>query len=135
MKMSLLGKLLAGAVALSVVLFAGCKSAPTYEVIAAPIPAPAGKTLTMDEVQKAIVRGAGRAGWQGLPEGAGRVSARYQSGKHSATVGIDYDTKTYNIKMQETSVMRSDGSVHPTYNTWVQNLDRSIRVELASIGQ
>jgi hypothetical protein len=30
--------------------------------------------------------------------------------------------------------MRSDGSVHPTYNTWVQNLDRSIRVELASIG-
>jgi len=133
--MSLLGKLLAGAVALSVVLFAGCKSAPTFEVTAAPIPAPAGKTLTMDEVQKAIVRGIGRAGWQTLPDAPGRVSARYQSGKHSATVGIDYDTKTYNIKMQETSVMRSDGSVHPTYNTWVQNLDRSIRVELASIGQ
>ena len=133
--MSLLGKLLAGAVALSVVLFAGCKSAPTFEVTAAPIPAPAGKTLTMDEVQKAIVRGIGRAGWQTLPDAPGRVSARYQSGKHSATVGIDYDTKTYNIKMQETSVMRSDGSVHPTYNTWVQNLDRSIRVELASVGQ
>ena len=133
--MSLLGKLLAGAVALSVVLFAGCKSAPTFEVIAAPIPAPAGKTLTMDEVQKAIVRGIGRAGWQTLPDAPGRVSARYQSGKHSATVGIDYDTKTYNIKMQETSVMRSDGSVHPSYNTWVQNLDRAIRVELASIGQ
>ena len=135
MKMSLLGKLLAGAVALSVVLFAGCKSAPTFEVTAAPIPAPAGKTLTMDEVQKAIVRGIGRAGWQTLPDAPGRVSARYQSGKHSATVGIDYDTKTYNIKMQETSVMRSDGSVHPSYNTWVQNLDRAIRVELASIGQ
>ena len=74
-------------------------------------------------------------GLQGLPEGPGRVSARYQSGKHSATVGIDYDTKAYNIKMRETSVMRSDGSVHPSYNTWVQNLDRAIRVELASIGQ
>jgi len=133
--MNLFGKLLAGALALSVVLFAGCKSAPIYEVVAAPIPAPAGKTLTMDDVQKAIVRGAGRSGWQALPEGPGRVSARFQSGQHSATVGIDYDTKAYNIKMQETSVMRSDGSVHPVYNSWVQNLDRSIRVELASIGQ
>lgn len=133
--MSLFGKLLAGALALSVVLFTGCKAAPIYEVVAQPIPMPTGRTLSMDEIQKAIVRGAGRSGWQALPESPGRMSARFQSGKHSATVGIEYDAKAYTIKMQETSVMRSDGSVHPVYNSWVQNLDRSIRVELASVGQ
>jgi len=133
--MSLFGKLLAGALALSVVLFAGCKAAPIYEVVAQPIPMPPGRALSMDDIQKAIVRGAARSGWQALPENPGRLSARFQSGRHSATVGIEYDTKAYTIKMQETSVMRSDGSVHPVYNSWVQNLDRSIRVELASVGQ
>lgn len=132
--MSPLGKWLIGALALSVVLFAGCRSVPIYDVVAAPIPQPAGRTLSMDDIQKAIVRGGTRAGWQVLPEAPGRLSARYQSGRHSATVGIDHDTKAYSIKMRETSVMRSDGSVHPLYNNWVQNLDRSIRVELAAIG-
>jgi len=133
--MSLFGKLLAGALALSVVLFAGCKAAPIYEVVAAPIPAPAGKGLTMEDVQKAIVRGAARSGWLAQPETRGRLSARFQSGNHSATVNIDHDTKAYSIKMRETSVRNDGTSVHPAYNTWVQNLDRSIRVELASVGQ
>ena len=36
--MSFLSKLLIGALALSVVLFAGCRSVPIYDVVAAPIP-------------------------------------------------------------------------------------------------
>jgi hypothetical protein len=132
--MSRLSKIVIGALAISVVLFAGCKSAPVYDVVAAPIPSSAGKPLSMDEIQKAIVRGATRAGWQVVPEAPGRLSARYQSGNRMATVGIEHDAKAYSIKMRETSVMRSDGSVHPLYNNWVQNLDRYIRVELAAIG-
>jgi hypothetical protein len=127
-------KSLATALALSVVLFAGCKTQPVFEVVAAPIPVAPGKTASMDDVQKAIVRGGTRAGWQILPEAPGRLTGRYQSGNHTANVAIDHDTKTYNIKMRDTSV-RSDGaSVHRAYNMWVQNLDRSIRVELASLG-
>jgi hypothetical protein len=133
--MSPAGKTLLAALALSLVFIAGCKTQPIYDVVAAPIPAIAGKTPSMAEVEKAMVRGGARAGWQVLPEGPGRLSARYQSGNHSAVVSIDHDTKAYNIKMRETSVRNDGTAVHRAYNQWVQNLDRSIRVELASIGQ
>jgi len=126
---------LATALALSVVLFAGCKTQPVYEVVAAPIPVVAGKAPSLPEIEKAMVRAGARAGWQVMPEGPGRLSGRYQSGNHSATVGIDYDVKAYNIKMRDTSVRNDGTSVHRAYNQWVQNLDRSIRVELGLIGQ
>ena len=128
-------RLLIGGLAFSAVLLAGCKTQPIYEVVGAPIPSPAGRTLSMDEIQKSIVRGGARAGWQVVPETPGRLSARYQSGNHMATVAIDHDTKAYTIKFRETSVRNDGTSVHRAYNMWVQNLDRSIRTELSFIGQ
>ena len=133
--MTLLSKAIVGALALSAALLAGCKTAPIYEVTAAPIPAPAGKTPSMAELEKAIVRGGMRAGWQISPEAPGRASGRYTQGAHIATVGIEYDTQVYSIKMRETSVRNDGVTVHRAYNSWVQSLDRSIRVEISSIGQ
>ena len=133
--MTTLSKVLLTLFTLSALLLAGCKTAPIYEVTAAPIPAPAGKTLTMADVEKAIVRGGMRAGWQVSPEAPGRASGRYNQGAHSTTVGIEYDTHVYSIKMRETSV-RSDGAtVHRAYNTWVQGLERSINTEFLTMGQ
>jgi hypothetical protein len=130
------GRILVGALALSAALFAGCRSQPIYEVVGAPVPVVGNRLVTLDEVQQAIVRGGSRAGWQMSLEAPGRLAGRYQGGRgHTAVVGIEHDTKTYSIKMRDTTV-RSDGeSVHRAYNMWVQNLDRSIRVELAAIGQ
>ena len=133
--MGSLAKALGGALALSVLLAAGCRTQPIYEVVAAPIPVVAGKAATMPEIEKAMVRGGARAGWLVLPEAPGRLSARYQQGNHSATVGIEHDTRAYNIKMRDTSVRNDGTSVHRAYNQWVQNLDRSIRVELGSLVQ
>jgi hypothetical protein len=43
--------------------------------------------------------------------------------------------KVYSIKYRE-STFKTDGtSIHKLYNRWVKTLDRSIRTELASIGQ
>ena len=135
--MGLIGKSLSGALALSIVLFAGCKAAPTHEVVGAPIPVVGGKPVSMDDVQKAILRGGTRAGWQVLPEASGRLSARYASGQHSATVSIEHDTKTYSIKYRDSINLRADGggSIHKVYNRWVQNLDRAIRSELVPLTQ
>ena len=89
----------------------------------------------MADIEKAIVRGGTNAGWHVAPEVPGRLSARYVSGPHNATVTIEHDIKTYNIKYRE-STLKTDGtSIHKIYNRWVQNLDRSIRTELSSIGQ
>jgi hypothetical protein len=134
--MSLPAKVVVGALALFAALLAGCKMAPIYEVVAAPIPVSSGAApLSMAEIEKAMIRGGMRAGWQMLPEAPGRMSGRYYSGPHIATVGVEYDAKAYSIKMRETSVRNDGTSVHRAYNTWVQSLDRSIRAELATIGQ
>jgi hypothetical protein len=129
--MSLLSKSFFGALAISVVFFAGCKSAPMHQPAGVIIPA-SGKTVSMDDVQKAMIRGGTRAGWQLIPEGPGRLSASYISGNHNATVDIEYDAKAYTIKHRSSTLQRAEGgAVHRLYNTWVQNLDRSIRAELA----
>jgi hypothetical protein len=128
-------KAFAGKAALTVaaaLLIGGCRSQPIHEVTAAPIPV-VGKTASMDDVLKAIVRAGVRAGWQVLPEQPGRVSARYVRGQHHATVDITHDTKTYDIKYRDSSWGGGSGEVHRVYNTWVQNLDRSIRAELVQL--
>jgi len=133
--MTTFSKVLLTLFTLSAVLLAGCKTAPIYEVVAQPLGVPTGKDVSMPDVEKAIVRGGMRAGWQVSPEAPGRASARYTQGPHTATVGIEYDTKAYSIKLRETSVRNDGTSVHRAYNNWVQNLDRSIRTELATLGQ
>jgi hypothetical protein len=128
--MNLLSKSLVAALAISVVLFAGCKSAPMHQASGAIVPA-SGKSVSMEDIQKAMVRGGTRAGWSVIPEGPGRLSASYIAGNHNATVDIEYDTKAYTIKHRSSTLQRSEGgAVHRLYNTWVQNLDRSIRAEI-----
>lgn len=119
----------------ALMLLAGCKTRTAHEVVAAPIPESAAKTTSLADIEQVIVRGGTKAGWQVLPEAPGRLSARYAYGKHNATVTIEHDTKVYNIKYRE-STFKTDGtSIHKLYNKWVVTLDRSIRSELAALGQ
>jgi hypothetical protein len=120
-------------IAAGAVLINGCRSQPIHEVVAAPVPV-VGKTVSMDEVLKAMVRAGVRAGWEMLPEQPGRISGRYVRGQHRANVDITYNTKTYDIKYRDSSWgAEGTGQVHRVYNTWVQNLDRAIRSELVQL--
>ena len=136
MTMNVFGRFVAGAIAVSALtILVGCKTRTAYEVVAAPIPESTAKTTTLADIEQVIVRGGTKAGWVVLPEAPGRLSARYAYGQHNATVTIEHDTKVYNIKYRE-STFKTDGtSIHKLYNRWVITLDRSIRTELASIGQ
>lgn len=128
-KIALLAFIVSGA------LLAGCNTAPVHEVIAQPIPVASGKPVSLSDVERAITKGAIRAGWQVTPEAPGRLSARIDRGSYNATVGLEFDTKVYSMKLRDTT-MRSDGTmVHKRYNIWARNLDQSIRAELSGIGQ
>lgn len=124
----------AAAIVVAVVIIEGCRSQPIQDVVAAPVPV-VGKALSIQDVQKAIVLGGVRAGWEVLPEQPGRLTARYVRGQHRATVDITHDTKSYDIKYRDSSWGSGSGEVHRVYNTWVQNLDRSIRSELAQLNR
>lgn len=110
--------------------FAGCTTQPIYNVQSAPITGPAGKSLSMAEVQQAILRAGTQLGWQMQPEAPGRISGRLALRTHLALVDIEHDTKSYSIKYRDsTNLMAGDGMIHRNYNGWIQNLEKAIRVQ------
>jgi hypothetical protein len=117
--------------AAALVFLAGCATTqPIYNVEKAPIVAPAGKSLSMTEVQQAIMRAGTQLGWQMQPEGPGRLSGRLALRTHLAVVDIQHDTKSYSIKYRDsTNLDARDGMIHRNYNGWIQNLEKAIRVQ------
>jgi hypothetical protein len=123
------------AAAAALVVFAGCTTAPIQNVEQAPIVLASGKTsVTMAEVNNAIVRAGTRLGWQMQPQAPGRLTGRLALRTHTAIVDVEHDTKTYSIKYRDsTNLDAKDGTIHKNYNGWVQNLDKAIRSELVSL--
>ena len=124
--------ILAAAAAL---VLAGCTTAPIQNVEQAPIVLASGKTsVTMTEVNNAIVRAGTRLGWQMQPQAPGRLRGRLALRTHTAIVDVEHDTKTYSIKYRDsTNLDAKDGMIHKNYNGWIQNLDKAIRAELVSL--
>jgi hypothetical protein len=124
-------RLIALFVAAAALVFAGCATTqPIYNVEKAPIAAPAGKTLSMTEVQQSIMRAGTQLGWQMQAVGPGRISGQLALRTHLAVVDIEHDTKTYSIKYRDsTNLDARDGMIHRNYNGWIQNLEKAIRVQ------
>jgi len=109
---------------------AGCATKPIYNVHNAPIVVSSGKTLSMSEVQLAIVRAGTQLGWQMQPEAPGRITGRLALRTHAAVVDIEHDTRSYSIKYRDsTNLNAGDGMIHSNYNGWIQNLEKAIRVQ------
>ena len=116
----------------------GCSSRghPITNVENAPVPTATGKTLTADEVQKAIMRAGTMTGWVIQPEQPGRLMGRSAFGageRHVAVVTIQYDAKSYSINYRDSVNLNADtgmNQIHRAYNEKVSTLDRAIRNEL-----
>lgn len=124
-----LSLVLAGVV---VALLGGCRSAGIHNISAAPVVA--NKAVTMEDVQKAIVRAGVGLGWQMKVVEPGLIVGTLNLRSHMAVVDVKYDTKTYSISYKDSSNLDYDGSnIHKNYNGWVENLDRGIRTQLTSL--
>jgi hypothetical protein len=127
--MRIIGILLAAAA----ITFGGCATTqPIYNVQNAPIVPPPGKSVTMTDVNNAILRAGSQLGWQMQPVGPGKVSGRLALRTHLAVVDIEHDTKSYSIKYRDSQNLNAtDGQIHKNYNGWIQNLDKAIRAQLS----
>jgi hypothetical protein len=115
-----------------IALLGGCRSAGIYNVSAVPVVS--NKSVSMEDVQKAIVRAGVGLGWQMKPVEPGLIVATLHLRTHMAMVDIKYDTKTYSITYKDSSGLDYDGhNIHKNYNGWVQNLDNGIRSQLTSL--
>jgi len=103
-----------------------------------PISVPAGKGI--EHVKKAIRKACFDKGWEVREIAAGQMQAKYsKSGRrgatHIAVVNIRYDAKRIRISYKGSQDLDYDagaGTIHGTYNRWVQNLERNIRANLGA---
>lgn len=117
---------------IAVAVLGGCRSAGIYNVSAAPVVA--NKTVSMEDVQKAIVRAGVGLGWQMKPMEPGLIVGTLNLRTHMAMVNIKYDTKTYSITYKDSNNLDYSGdSIHKNYNGWIQNLDSGIRSQLSNM--
>jgi hypothetical protein len=115
-----------------IAMLGGCRSAGIYNVSAAPVVA--NKAVSMDDVQKAIIRAGASLGWQMKPVEPGLIVGTLTLRTHMAMVNVKYDAKTYSITYKDSSNLDYTGdSIHKNYNGWVTNLDRGIQSQLSNL--
>lgn len=122
-------------IGLAVLLLAGCATPHAVKnVTAEPVVGPGGRTVSMDEVGKAILRAGGTLGWQMKQMEPGYIVGTLKLRSHVAVVDIRYTTKHYSITYKDSTNLDYDGTnIHRNYNGWISNLDRAIKTQLATL--
>jgi len=115
---------------------AGCRKFP---VLMTPSPI---KVTSTDEaaIAKGIKIGLLKRNWSVIEEKPGLIVASQSSRGAMAEITITYNTKMVQIKYKDSHKLRyeqneEDGKehIHPTYNTWVRNLNNDIRGALLAL--
>jgi hypothetical protein len=130
--MRIVGILLSAA---AFVVLAGCATTqPIQNVQNAPVVLPSGKSATSAQVGQAIMSAGLTLGWQMEPAGPGKHTGRIALRQHTAIIDVEHDAKSYSIKYRDsTNLDARDGMIHKNYNGWIQNLDKAIRAQLATL--
>lgn len=115
-----------------ILFIAGCRSAPLYNVERSSFNLSEQKS--MSEITEAIQRAGTRLGWQMNVERPGLMTGTLNLRSHQAVVEIPYDTTGFSIAYRDSTNLDYDGtSIHKNYNSWIQNLEREIRVQASAI--
>jgi predicted small lipoprotein YifL len=95
---------------------------------------PTKKTLTNDDVFKAIVRAGASKGWIITRVDNNTAVGTLNLRGHQAIVTITFNTKEYSITYKNSTNLKYDAeknTIHSNYNAWVQNLKNAIDVQLS----
>lgn len=117
------------AVVLAALAFAGCRTAPVYNVNNAPVE----MGLSTEQIEEAIIKAGASLGWKIEKVAPGHMVGILDIRSHHAEVDIPYTKKSYDIIYKSSYNLKyKNGKIHSNYNDWVRNLDRAIQRELAS---
>ncbi|MDD4649909.1 MAG: hypothetical protein PHO79_07860 [Desulfoplanes sp.] len=113
---------------------AGCRTAPVYNVVDAPVLQSANHPIESPQVKKAILQAGTSLGWHMGPTTPGHITGTLNLRSHKAVVDILYSNKDYSITYKNSYNLRYDGTnIHKNYNGWIQRLDKQIRLALLNI--
>jgi hypothetical protein len=116
----------------------GCRaSGQVYEVKDAPIQTASGKSLTLEQVQKAIIDAGIKQTWIMTPVKPGEMLGEFNVQSHQIHVTIPYTTQNYSILYKDSSNLRYDPvkkTIHVNYQKWIERLDNEIKARLSAAG-
>lgn len=99
-----------------------------------------GKTLTLDDVRRALRQAAAVRGWSIEDLAPGKALATLMvRGKHTVRVDVSYTEKSVSFTYRDSVNMKYSKNeegrpvIHPFYMKWVDNLMTDLRVELARL--
>ena len=108
-----------------------CRKAPVRDIPENSIPISNEKTLTLEEVESAIIMGGSEAGWSMRKQQPGLIIGTLQVRTHQAEVDVRYTETTWSINYRGSSNLKYNGEkIHVNYNKWVSRLADSIRKQL-----
>jgi hypothetical protein len=133
-------------VSLSVLLFltavsAACRhTVPIVNYENLPIISRSNKTLSLDDINKALNIAAVQKNWKLSDVSPGQAMATLVvRGQHTIVVSITYTEKAYSLKYKDSNNMKynadinGNATIHPSYNKWVDNFIKAINQELLNI--
>jgi hypothetical protein len=125
-------------VCLALLAMIGCRAGgQVYEVKDAPVQTASGKSLTLEQVQKAIIDAGIKQTWIMTPIKPGQMLGEYNVQSHQIHVLIPYTTKNYSILYKDSSNLRYDPekrTIHVNYAKWIERLDNEIKMRLSAAG-
>lgn len=120
--------------ALVVALGIGCRTSLIRNVESAPVSLYGEEKVTMQQVEKAIIRAGAGLGWRMKALSPGKMVGTLVIRDHVAVVDIKFNTKEYSITYKDSTNLKYDGTkIHSNYNGWVQNLERSINAQFSTL--
>jgi hypothetical protein len=105
----------------------GCsRMRPVPNVEGHPLP-PGAETLSLDQIGQSIAYGGAQAHWQIEPVAPGRMTGRFDDGKHEAVVDIAYDQRAYSVTLASSSNLHQEGDeISKIYVKWIRRLEKDI---------
>ncbi|KFZ30861.1 hypothetical protein IDSA_07220 [Pseudidiomarina salinarum] len=115
-------------VLLTVVFLAGCRStAPIMQVKDTVV----SNSLNKEDVRTAIIEAASKRGWVISEPSEDELHATLNIRTHQAIVRIPYSADSYSIIYVDSSNLdKKNNRIHPSYNSWVTNLNNDINALL-----
>ena len=114
-----------------VALGIGCRTQLLQNIKDTPVSVNEGKNISMEEIEKAITIAGASLGWRMKIESSGHMVGTLTLRDHIAVVDINYNSETYSITYKDSTNLKYDGeNIHSNFNTWIQNLQKSINSQL-----
>lgn len=118
------------AIAFAALVLSGCGATPVKDVESSLVPS---NVKSSEQVKQAIVRAGAQLGW-GIKEVDNKnLQGTLMLRKHVAQISIPYSAKEYSLIHKTSENLKynaADNTIHKNYNSWIENLDRAIQVQL-----